>query len=142
MRSFGVGFEGLSEGPRLRRLCLSGVGGRERADGAVHRAEVVGEHLDEVGGKQADHAPISSQPARPPGAVAGVEAFDEVALDEAQVSFRLAAIGIDGPAPAWEASGKRRWRGDHRVSTLWELLQTRWCWRCCSSVCCTDWTAF
>ena len=45
--------------------------------------------LDKVGGEQSDHAFVAAQTAHPPGAIAGVQALDEIALDEAQILFRL-----------------------------------------------------
>lgn len=91
-----VGREGLSE-----RLCLLGsllcglgavlareVGGR-RAGVAAPWLEIFGQQLDEVGGKQANHAAVALQAAHPPRAIAGVEALDQVAFDESEVALGL-----------------------------------------------------
>jgi hypothetical protein len=93
-----VGREGLPERFRLLRRLLDGLRAVLPRDGppaghrarvAVPRLEVLGQQLDEVGGKQPDHAPVALQSPHPPRAVAGVEAFDQVSLYEAQVAFGL-----------------------------------------------------
>ena len=55
------------------------------------RREAIFQHLDEVGREHSYGSRIASQPSHPPEAVASIERFDEVALDKAQVAFRLAA---------------------------------------------------
>jgi hypothetical protein len=55
------------------------------------RREAVFQHLDEVGREHSYRSWIASQPSHPPEAVASIERLDEVALDEAQIAFRLAA---------------------------------------------------
>jgi hypothetical protein len=50
---------------------------------------VLAEQLDEVGGKQPDHAPVALQPSHPPGAIAGIEDLDQVAFYETEVTLCL-----------------------------------------------------
>jgi len=91
MRCLGVGLKWLSEGPRL----LGGTPGTGRvavgqwADRSGGWAEVVGQNLDEVGGKHAHSSPVAKQPAGPPRAIAGVEALDEVALNKTKIALGL-----------------------------------------------------
>lgn len=142
MRSFRVGFERFPERLGLLRRGLGagravwlGQGTRGAADGS----KVVGQDFDKVGWEEADSPPISAQPARPPRPVAGVETFDQVALDKAKVAFglfcmstRLACVfcprsqsvaqtgstnlsseRVDGPTPARKPRGDA-WRAqDH-----------------------------
>ena len=65
----------------------SALGRRHGACRPADRSEVIWEDLDEVGREEADHSPISAQSARPPRPVAGIEAFDQVALYETKISF-------------------------------------------------------
>jgi hypothetical protein len=94
----GIGREGLPERLRLLRHLLGGL--RAVLSGYAPRAghrtrvaapwlEVLGQQLDKVGGKQADHATVALESPHPPRAIAGVEAFDQVSLYEAQVAFGL-----------------------------------------------------
>lgn len=94
MRSFRVGFERFPERLGLLRRGLgagSAVWLRQGTRGAAHGSKVVGQDFDKVGWEEADGPPISAQPARPPGPVAGVETFDQVALDKAKIAFGLFA---------------------------------------------------
>jgi hypothetical protein len=50
------------------------------------------EDLDEVGRERSDHARVASQTASPPGAVACVEAFDKVALQESEITLSLSLV--------------------------------------------------
>jgi hypothetical protein len=51
--------------------------------------EALVEHFDKVGWEEPDHATVALQTSHPPGPVARVETFDQVALDEAEIAFRL-----------------------------------------------------
>lgn len=55
----------------------------------LRRLETLIEDLYKVGRKQADHAFVAAQPAHPPGAITGVQALDEIALDEAKILLPL-----------------------------------------------------
>jgi hypothetical protein len=66
------------------------VGGASHWAGiAVPWLVVFTQELDEVGGKQADHAPVALQATHPPGAIAGVDDLDQVAFYEAEIAFCL-----------------------------------------------------
>ena len=88
MRRFCVGLEGFTEGARLldgRGLGAGIIGHRARR--ARRRTEVLWQDLDKVGGEQADGPPVTPETARPPRAIAGVQALNQVALDEAEIAF-------------------------------------------------------
>ena len=132
----GVRGEGLAECLCLLRRVFDGL-----ADGACggHWArvaapwlEVLGEQFDEVGGEEADHAPVALQTAHPPRAIARVEALDQVSFYEAEVAFRLQSVWsvesthslsravthlsaprVHGLAPAREARGQAWSSGRH-----------------------------
>lgn len=98
-----VGSEGLSERLRLLGGLFDGLAAVLSGDGpgagygarvATPWLEVFGQQLDEVGGKQADHAPVSLQSSHPPRTVAGVEAFDEVSFYEAEIAFGLWVVSV------------------------------------------------
>lgn len=91
-----VGSEGFPERLRFLGRLLDGLGAvlpryapRHGASVAAPRLEVFREEFDEVGGEEADHAPVALQASHPPRAVAGVEAFDQVSFYEAEVAFGL-----------------------------------------------------
>lgn len=62
---------------------------RERTGCSGRGTEVLWEHLDKVGGKQPDCPPVAKQPACPPRAITRVEAFDEIAFNETEISLGL-----------------------------------------------------
>lgn len=62
---------------------------------AVPWLVVLAEQLDKVGGEQADHAPVALQPSHPPGTVARVEHFDQVAFYEPEIALGLRAAPSD-----------------------------------------------
>lgn len=70
----------------LSRYCPS-TGKRTGIAGP--RLEAFVQDLDKIGGKEADHAPVALQTPHPPRSVASIETFNEIALDKAQVTFRL-----------------------------------------------------
>jgi hypothetical protein len=57
--------------------------------------EILGEKLDKIRREEADHAPVALETAHPPGAIAGIEAFNQVSFYEAKVAFCLFS-GQDG----------------------------------------------
>lgn len=73
------------------------------------RREAVFQHLDEVGREHSYSSWIASQPSHPPETIASIECFDEVALDKAQVAFRLAAPRVRRPDPAGKTRGQIGW---------------------------------
>jgi hypothetical protein len=72
----------------LARHCPPAVQG-QRAGIAIPGLEALIQDLDKVGWEQADHAPVALQAAHPPRAVARIEAFNQIAFDESEVTFRL-----------------------------------------------------
>jgi hypothetical protein len=74
---------------------------RHRACIATPWLEVFGEELDKVRREQADHAPIALQTSHPPGAVASVEAFDQVSFYEAEVALCLKSGQSGGYSSRW-----------------------------------------
>lgn len=93
VRRLRVGLEGLSEGLRFGLLQHTvrrarGVALGEGARRSVYGPEVFRQDLDEVGGEDADSL-VPPQPASPPGPISRVEAFYQVALDEAEIALGL-----------------------------------------------------
>lgn len=72
------------------------------------RLKSVFEHFDKIGREHSNGSRVASQSAHPPEAVACVQRFDQVAFDEAQVAFRLAAPRVCCPDPAGESSREIR----------------------------------
>lgn len=88
-----VGLKGLPKGLAARQADWSRAGAGSsgwrwtKSSGCWLKALI--EDGDEVGGKHAANTHVASQTATPPQAIAHVEAFDEVALDESKVAFVL-----------------------------------------------------
>ena len=63
------------------------------------RLKVLVQNLDKVRGKEPDHAAVSSQSAHPPRAVARIQTFNQVALDEAEILLALCVAQVSQSVP-------------------------------------------
>ena len=92
------------------------------------RLEGLGQDSDKVGGKETNRPRVSSQSAHPPRPIAGVQRFDQVAFDEAQVLLRLAAPGVCGLAPArktWQLSRCAHCNERGGQADYWRMSKSR-----------------
>lgn len=51
--------------------------------------EGIVEDGDKIRGKESDHASVAAESASPPGAISGIQAFDQIAFYEAEVFLGL-----------------------------------------------------
>lgn len=73
------------------------------------RLESVFQHLYEVRWEHSYCSRVASQSSHPPEAVASIERLDQIALDETQVAFCLAAPRICCSDPAGKSAWEIRW---------------------------------